>query len=107
MSLDVSLTIVKPCEIYSANITHNLNEMAREAGIYQSVWRPEELGIRQANDLIEPLRQGITLLKSDPERFKKFDAPNGRGTYEQFVPWLEQYLSACLATPHATVEVNR
>ena len=34
MSLDVTLTAVRPTEVYSANITHNL-WMAEEAGIYQ------------------------------------------------------------------------
>lgn len=27
---------------YSANITHNLGNMAQAAGIYHPVWRPEE-----------------------------------------------------------------
>ncbi len=31
-------------EVYSANITHNLGEMADKAGIYYALWRPEEKG---------------------------------------------------------------
>lgn len=30
-------------EVYEANITHNLNKMAQEAGIYTALWRPSEL----------------------------------------------------------------
>ena len=52
MSLDVTLTAVRPTEVYSANITHNLGLMAEEAGIYQPLWRPEELGIKTAAGLI-------------------------------------------------------
>lgn len=94
-------------EVYHANITHNLNQMAREAGVYKCVWRPEEMGITRAHQLVERLRDGIALLKSDPERFKKFDASNEWGTYEQFVPWLEQYLDACERHPQAKVSVWR
>ena len=31
MSLDVTLTAVRPTTVYDANITHNLGAMAREA----------------------------------------------------------------------------
>lgn len=92
---------------YSANITHNLNRMAEEAGIYMQVWRPEEVGITHARQLVEPLRLGIARLKSDPGRFAAFNAPNGWGTYASFVPWLERYLAACEMYPDATVEVSR
>jgi hypothetical protein len=30
-------------EMYSANITHNLGDMASEAGIYEALWRPYRL----------------------------------------------------------------
>ena len=92
---------------YSANITHNLNRMADEAGIYQHVWHPEEIGITHARQLIEPLRVGIALMKADPGRFRQHDADNGWGRYDDFVPWLERYLAACEMYPDATVEVSR
>lgn len=94
-------------EVYSANITHNLGGMAREAGIYQHLWRPEEIGVTKAKQLIEPLAQGLTLLKSDPERFKKHNPPNGWGSYDRFIPWIEEYLAACIMNPDADVEVSR
>lgn len=93
--------------VFEANITHNLTKMADEAGIYQHVWRPEELGIATAKSLIEPLRQGIARMKSDPEHFRKLDSPNGWGRYEHFVPWLEQYLEACEQNPDAEISVSR
>jgi hypothetical protein len=39
--------------------------------------------------------------------FKMHDAPNGWGTYEQFLPWLEEYLRACEENPDAIVMVSR
>lgn len=93
--------------VYGRNITHNLNIMASKAGIYRYLWRPEELGIKIAGELIEPLEKGLALLKSDPERFKQFDAPNGWGRYEDLVEFVEEYLDACKKYHDATVEVSR
>jgi hypothetical protein len=107
MSLDVTLTRVQPAEVFSANITHNLGRMAEEAGIYKHCWRPEEIGITRAEQLIEPLRAAIKLMEDDPARFKKHDAPNGWGTYEDFLPWLRKYVAACEKYPDALVEVSR
>jgi hypothetical protein len=107
MSLDITLTAVRPTEVYSANITHNLNKMAEAAGIYEALWRPEELGIRHAGLLIEPLSVGLAKLKADPMYYSQFNAPNGWGMYENFVPFVEKYLEACKANPDAEVHAYR
>lgn len=107
MSLDVRLREMAPCTQYSRNITHNLTKMASEAGIYQHLWRPDEIEITKANQLIEPLKAGLELLKSDPERFKKFTPSNGWGDYENLVNFVEDYLNACLEYPDADVSVDR
>jgi hypothetical protein len=125
MSLDVSLegaTATVPCvcpncgnehtcqrteTVFDANITHNLGKMADEAGIYMHLWRPDELGIKQAGEIIEPLRQGIQRMKADPAHFEQFSSPNGWGMYENFVPWVERYLAACEQYPDATIYVSR
>jgi len=107
MSLDVYLKIVQPCTVYEANITHNLGAMADAAGIYQLLWRPEEIGVTHARQLIEPLRDGIAKMKSNPEYFKTFNAPNGWGLYKNFLPWLEKLLTACEESPDAEFEISR
>lgn len=107
MSLDVSLSAVRETTVFDANITHNLAKMAKEAGIYKLVWRPEEVGVKQAGELIGPLTNAISLMKAEPARFKKHDAENGWGTYDDFLPWLEEYLEACKQNPDATIEVSR
>ena len=107
MSLDVRLTRVQPTEVYSANITHNLGRMAKEAGIYQHLWRPEELGITKAGELIEPLRLGLSKLVRSPGKYRQFDSPNGWGIYDHFVPFVQKYVEACEQYPDADVGVNR
>ena len=94
-------------EIFSQNITHNLNKMADKAGIYEACWRPDEIGITKASQLIPILEKGLYDLKHNPDYFKSFDSPNGWGIYDNFVPWVEKYLDACKENPDAKVEVSR
>lgn len=106
MSLDIWLEIEvdtgapepHKSELYSAGITHNLNKMAEEAGL----WRPDELWDNPTADkLIPHLESGLLKLKSHPEHYKKFDSSNGRGTYKDFVPLVEEVLNACIQHPKA------
>lgn len=94
-------------EVYSANITHNLSQMARLAGIYSALWHPEELGITKAIQLLSPLANGLAALRADPDRFKAFNPSNKWGNYEGFVEFVSEFLEACIAYPEATVSVWR
>jgi len=120
MSLDVYLTRKKWVsydegkthteeneEVYWANITHNLNKMAGEAGIYEALWRPEEIGKTKANEIVKLLEKGLADLKTRPKHFETFNSPNGWGMYEHFVPFVEKYLEACKEYPDAIIEVSR
>lgn len=97
---------VKPC-LFDRNITHNLTSMADKAGIYKHLWRPEELGIKTAKELIETLRLGLEKLQANPTYFSQFDAPNGWGRYEHLVAFVSDYLAACRVYPDAEVMVSR
>lgn len=107
MSLDIWLTAVRKTSVFEANITHNLNEMADEAGIYMHLWHPEDIGIKKAADLIAPLKNGIAAMEADPQRFIAFEPENKFGTYETFLPWLKLFLAACEENPDAEIEVSR
>ena len=106
MSLDFSLMVTEPHEIYSANITHNLGEMAQAAGIYYALWHPADIGAKTARDIIPVLKKGLAKLKLNPIRYSKFDAPNGWGTYVHFVPFVEEVLKACVDNPEADISVS-
>jgi hypothetical protein len=117
MSLDVSLIQTEQCpncgheikgdQVYDANITHNLNKMAEEAGIYQALWYPDEINCKYAKDIIPLLKSGLKKLLAEPDHYKTFDSPNGWGTYVHFVPFVQKYLEACNKYPNAIIEVNR
>ena len=107
MSLDVYLKSDGGETLYTRNITHNLNTMAKEAGIYKILWRPDENGITHAHQIIEPLSAGLALMTTQKRRFEAFNSPNGWGLWEHFVPFCADYLQACRDHPDALVEVSR
>ncbi len=93
--------------LYTANITHNLNKMAEAAGIYQHLWRPDEIGVTRAEELIAPLTDGFARLQAAPGTYRAHNPPNGWGSYEGLVQFVADYLDACKANPTATVKVWR
>lgn len=127
ISYDAGKTLTEEEEtFYDANITHNLGEMAKEAGIYEALWRPHRLRedydiaednyeaehefednvVILASEIIPVLEKGLNDLKARPEYFEKFNSSNGWGMYENFVPFVEKYLNACKEYPNAIVEVS-
>jgi hypothetical protein len=113
MSLDIYLHS-KPCpcckrqdQLYHGNISHDLIEMAEEAGIYEIVWRPEENGIETAVSLVLPLQIAISDMRENPAKYKALNASNGWGLYENFLPFLQVYLDACKKHPDAVISVSR
>lgn len=106
MSLDISLNH-EGVEVYATNITHNMNKMAMEAGIYKHLWRPEEIGITHAKQIIEPLTAGLALMATERKRFMALNPSNGWGSYDAFLPWCAEYLQACKDHPEATISVWR
>lgn len=110
MSLDIYLTALRITTVFESNITHNLGAMAREAGLYTYLWRPEELGMGEhvkAGQLTVPLREGLVRLRADPDKYKALNPENGWGNYDNLVELVRQYLEACETNPDATVRVSR
>lgn len=93
--------------VYQSNITHNLGKMAGHAGLYLPMWRPDEIGIIYAHQLIEPLRAGLDALLRDPDFMKLSNPENGWGNYDNLVEFTRQYLAACEKYPYAEVSVWR
>ena len=92
--------------VYNDNITHNLNKMAAEAGFYKALWGLLE-EVKTAEDLLKYISPGIVDMKRNPKLYKTFDSPNGWGTYDDFIPWLEKLEEACKTYPDATLYFSR
>lgn len=63
--------------LYDANVTHNLNEMAKAVRLYEVLWHPEKIGIALASQMIAPLEKGIKELEANPDKYKAYNPPNG------------------------------
>jgi len=111
MSLDVTLidptATYEPQELYTGNITHNLNKMAVECNLYDVLWSPIENGYTVAEEIIDTLELGLNDLKKKPNYYEQFNSPNGWGLYKHFVPFVENYLNACKEYPKAKIEISK
>lgn len=90
-------------ELYQANITHNLGEMAAKAELYDYLWRPGEKGIQIAKNLIEPLEKGLKELIHHPDKYQFYNPSNGWGSYGTLVTFVDEYLNACKENPEAEI----
>jgi hypothetical protein len=81
--------------------------MAEAAGIYDYLWRPDEIACFVASDITQFLEDGIKRLEADPERFIKLNSPNGWGTYPNLIRFAKSVLEACRNYPDARIGVWR
>lgn len=93
--------------VFEWNITHNLGAMAREAGVYAALWRPDENSMRTAADIIAPLEAGLALLLAESDRFEAMNPENGWGSYDGLVGFVRRYLDACRKNPDCIIRVSR
>jgi len=110
MSLDVYLYHANDCrgELYWSNITHNLTRMAANADLYKPLWRPDEIGIIRAVELIPLLEEGLGKLTDMPNDVIEETTPsNGWGNHANLVKFTQEYLKACKEFPDAYVDVSR
>jgi hypothetical protein len=116
MSLDIYLES-PPCEhcgrgddtVWQYNVTHNLARMADAAGLYQVMWRPEEIGVVTAADALPHLRAGWDRLTANDnvDAMLALSPTNGWGTYDGLCRAVSAYIGACVDYPHALVRVSR
>lgn len=105
MGLDVELYYeVEPGKdviVYNIGISHNLVPMAKSVNLYNPLWKGED--ITEALDLINPVTRAIVLLKECPNQYRRLQAKNKWGTYDQFIEFLQNLLKALIEYPHAKV----
>ncbi len=106
MSLDIYLTSNGE-EVFTRNITHNLGKMAGCAEIYKHLWRPEELEITCAFELIIPLRKALHEMVDYPNKFVACEPENGWGDFAEFFAFVWDYYLACKEHPAALITASR
>jgi hypothetical protein len=104
MSLDIWLTNSRTGEtIYECSITHNLRAMAEYAGLKNVTWDAHKHNYTLAKELIPELSKGLLFLIKNKEECQKFNASNGWGMYEHFLPFIAALLDACIQNPDTRI----
>ena len=93
--------------VFEYNITHNLGTMAELAGVYKAIWRPEEIDVTHAFQLIPLLEQGLKFLSENEVECQKVAPSNGWGTWAGLLTFVGEYLDACRKYPQAVISVSR
>lgn len=104
---DAQSDFMRENKLYTRYVTHNLGKMAQELGIYEYLWRPEEVGVVQAKQLIKPLGVAIDNIRDRKAHYRTFNPPNGFGTMDGFIDFMIDYLKACRTYPNAFVDACR
>lgn len=101
-------------EFWHGNITHNLAKMATQVcdsdenySLYDLLWRDTRFNESKFY-YIKNLADCLDRLLESPKYFKKFNPPNGWGTYEQLVSFTESFIKALVTMPEgSTIEYSR
>lgn len=87
------------------NVTYNLGEMwCQAAGRDGRLIPIDGMSAKQSLDILIPALEN---LRSDPQRFKKFNPPNGWGDYGGLVHTLEEMIKAVKLNPKGRWETCR
>ena len=96
MSYDVSIYVetgesedASVC-VFDRNQTSNVARMWRAAGVDLSEWKDRPVG-----EVVEPLSEAVAAMKADPDKYRAMNPPNGWGSYETCLAFLESILTAC------------
>lgn len=87
--------------IFTHKVSMELLELACHSGLYDAVWRPDNIGATIAEHIIAPLTEGLIELTSNPQLYMLY-APSS-DMYRTFLKHISLYLKACMANPNAKI----
>jgi hypothetical protein len=104
MSYDVSLYIStgadKEAQVYESNHTSNCSGMWEDAGVDLRTMKGTS-----AKDQLPILKQAVETLRANPEKYRAMNPPNGWGSYESALRFIENLANACEENPACTIYV--
>lgn len=92
--------------VFNRSLTHNMLEMATHAGLYDAVWRPDNISATIALHLIEPLTMGLIELTVNKKIHETYTHPKG-GNIDMITKHVAMYLRACRENPTAKIVISR
>lgn len=90
------------------NITHNCNKHAEALGIYQILWRSQEVaGGVTGRSLGKACALALIELLDNGDAYTQYDDPKGWGTTKDFTAFIGRVLQACAKYPNDKVVSDR
>ena len=96
---------------WTGNITHNLGKMASNVTpdgkpytLYSLLWGGK---YKSCRDLISKLHACILYMLMNKEELKKYNPPNGWGTYEQLLEFTKEFQMACIDNKDCKIEIDK
>jgi hypothetical protein len=90
--------------LYTSNCTHNLTAMFGAAGVYEILWRGDDL---IAGEQVVALETGLADMRARPDFFRTFNPKNKWGDYEGALAFLSSFVAACREHPTAILSCSR
>ena len=106
MSLTLYFLQTREVEEASCNITHNLHDMAKALGVYELLWQPENTPDMKAKDILPEINRAITKLVSNQEKYMVYESPNGWGTVNGMLKFLQKVRTACEEFPESRLKAS-
>ena len=115
MSLDIDLVGKWEGEVFSKNITHNLNTMVDnvpvgyDTTLYDIMWDLEDKfhNRTKAKQIAIPLAKALIYINTHENELSEYNPQNGWGSYYSLKDFVEQYLIACCTYPNARIKICR
>lgn len=90
--------------IFETNMTHNLTGLWSFIKVYDALYMSDK---ELAGEHLGALEVGLDFMIEHEKECREFDAPNGWGTYDQALPWLQSVVEAFRRFPKATIRVSK
>jgi len=104
VSLDVDLRIQTGPDmshtVYSGNYTHNVSPMWHRAGCLDVLYESRGAAVP---DVLPVLEAALIAMRSEPDAYRAMNPPNGWGSYDGAIAWLDRLVSECRVNPRCTV----
>ena len=86
------------------NYTHNVTPTWSKAGVYDSLYNSAGM---KAGSIVPILEKGVFHMRMHPEEYTPLNPPNGWGSYDSAVDWLDEVLTVCRKYPEAEIGVSK
>lgn len=92
----------EPHEVWWENHTSNTAGMWRAAGVDLAAYDQQP-----ADRLRDALGEAIIELRRNHQVYRRMDSPNGWGTYDTTLAFLERLHRHCVTHPNTTIRISR